>query len=64
MAKRLIKRKSDDSFGGRFSGGRPLAGSVRQNEYRAFVKKYINSMPGSSPKERMKNLGKAWRESK
>lgn len=64
MAKRLIKRKSDDSFGGRSIAGRPLAGSVRQGAYRAFVKAHINSMPGSSPKERMKAVAKAWHESK
>jgi len=32
------------------------------SEYSAFVKAHVNSMPGATPQERMKNVAKAWRE--
>lgn len=63
-SKRLIKMKSDEAFGGRFVAGRPLAGSVKQNEYRNFVKKHVNSMPGATPQQRMKAVAEKWHEHK
>lgn len=64
MVRRCRRLEQLEEEGGRAIAGRAIAGSARQSEYRAFVSKYINTMDGKTPRERMRQVAAKWRAEK